>query len=100
MDLLGFDVALEDKKNKPFLSKFGFLGVDLDLAKVSHGKLVVESPEKRKQELCEEIGGFIASGMMGPPEAAAFRGRFGFAYAQCFGRTVEPQLLAFPTELS
>ncbi len=92
LDMLGFDVALEDKKNKPFLPKFGLLGVDLDLSQVSHGKLMVENTEKRKQELCEEIDGFIAAGRMGPPEAVSFRGQFGFAYAQCFGRTVAPQL--------
>jgi hypothetical protein len=92
MALLGFDVALEEKKNKAFMTKFGLLGVDLDLSQVAHGKLVVENTLKRKEELCAEIDGFITSGRMGPPEASSFRGRFGFAYAQCFGRTVAPQL--------
>ena len=31
LGILGFDVALEDKKNKAFATSFGLLGVDMDL---------------------------------------------------------------------
>ncbi len=92
MELLGFAVALEEKKNKAFSTVFGMLGVDVDLSRVGEGTLKVANTETRKAELVAEIDAIIQEGLLKPPAAASFRGRFGFAHAQCYGKAVAPQL--------
>jgi hypothetical protein len=52
---LGWEVALEDKKNKPFSAVFQALGVELDLSRCPEGVCLVQNRPDRVEDLLTTV---------------------------------------------
>ena len=85
-ELLGWQLALEPKKNKPFASKFQALGVEFDLTNAADGVLRISNTESRKEELGRAIDDVLSSGRLSFKTATSLRSRMLFAESQIFGR--------------
>jgi hypothetical protein len=76
----------ELKDHLPFAPAFAPLGIEINFASATLGRIVVSNKQSRIAELCQAVGSYLAQGFLRPHEARSFRGRFVFAIGQTFGR--------------
>ena len=86
LGLLGWAVADGPEKDKGMDAVFQLLGVQLGLARLEGGILVVENTAKRVAELIQAAWTAKERGELLPGEALSLLGRLQFAEAQLFGR--------------
>ena len=84
--LLGWTVALEDKKRKPFSKVFDTLGVQIDFNDAVELYFKVRNKPSRSAEFDTTFRDILAKNKLSPGEAASLRGRFQYAEAHTFGR--------------
>ena len=90
LSLLGWKVAMEEKKRKEFNRKFVSLGVQIDFNFSEEGKIVVENKEGRVDVLWTTIKDIRDKGWLGFKEALSVRGKMGYAEGQLFSRVAAP----------
>lgn len=83
---VGWTVAKEEKKNRPFATWFQVLGVVVDLKDFSVGRVAVRSVPDRMQSVTKELSQVLATGTLPPPQAAALAGRLQFLMSSCLGK--------------
>ena len=83
---LGWQVADEDKKNKPFAEVFDVLGVRVDLSQQHEGTVSVSNTPERIDELRDFVRQVLARGFITYEESQRLRGRFLFAEQHVWGR--------------
>ena len=83
---LGWQVADEDKKNKPFAEVFDVLGVRVDLSRQHEGTVSVSNTPERIDELRDFVRQVLARGFITYEESQRLRGRFLFAEQHVWGR--------------
>ena len=83
---LGWQVADEDKKNKPFAEVFDVLGVPVDLSQQHEGTVSVSNTPERIDELRDFVRQVLARGFITCEESQRLRGRFLFAEQHVWGR--------------
>ena len=84
--LLGWNLALEPKKNKPFSKRFPMLGIIANLEPLSNRCAVYENKEERISDLTHTLDDIISSGKCPAPLMAEVKGKAQFAAAQTAGR--------------
>ena len=90
--LLGWQLALEPEKCKPFSTKFQALGV-FNMDQADEGILEISSTESRKAELTARIDDILQQKSLSARDAASLRSRLLFATeAQIFGRYAKKAL--------
>ena len=89
--MLGWRIATEEKKNRPFARAFTVLGVVFDLNSTAEGFVEVRNKPDRVAELVASLRRAREEGLC-PAEAASLRGRFLFAESQLFGRCASAAL--------
>ena len=89
---LGWQVALQPKKNLPFSKAFNLLGVELDLAKADQGILTVRNKPDRVKELRTDLSRLLEQGYIKRAEASSLHGRLNFAQGQLHGCPIKPAL--------
>jgi hypothetical protein len=90
-ELLGWRVALEEKKNRPFATEFNVLGVTVDFKGSPRGAVLIKNKADRVTELLGAVASAKAHGLTFA-EAASLRGRFQYAESQTFGRCASAAL--------
>ena len=90
-ELLGWRVAVEEKKNRPFASSFHVLGVAVDFSGSHGGAVLIRNKEDRVTELLESVAVAKSRGLSFA-KAASLRGRFQYAESQTFGRCASAAL--------
>ena len=89
---LGWQVALQPKKNLLFSKTFTLLGVELALAKVDQGILTVRNKPDRVKELRADLSRLLEQGFITRAEASSLHGRLNFAQGQLHGCPIKPAL--------
>ena len=84
--LLGWTIALEIKKNKPFGYSFSMLGVIANLQNLPEKTAIYENKPERIDDLTLVINNALQSGRCPQPLMAEIRGKSQFAAAQITGR--------------
>ena len=84
--LLGWDLALDEKKNKPFSEKFNQLGLVANLTELSSGTASYENKPERIAELCEIVTQVVSSGRCPKPLMAEIRGKGQYSSSHVAGR--------------
>lgn len=84
--ILGFEVAMEERKNKPFEFEFATLGAQFDLRKMSQGQAILKNTEKRINDNVAIIGGILKAGSFSRASCHSLKGKLQYAEAQCMGR--------------
>ena len=92
LDLLGWKVSSSEAKRKGFAVTFDMLGVLMDLTLSESGIVEVRVTPGRREELLAFLRSVEVSRVLRPVDAAAFRGRFGFAYLSFEQRPLGLQL--------
>ena len=92
LDVLGWQVSMEEKKRIPAQTQFTVLGVVVDLSKSVDGIVVVKNKPERVQELRETVAETKLSKSFPAAVAARVQGRLLYAEAQCSGRWLTPLL--------
>ena len=91
---LGWHVAPEEKKNKPFSEVFDVLGVRIDLSCQHQGVVQVRNTPQRIEELKQTIRQITTKGTLTYEEAQRLRGRLIFAEQQVWGRNAHQAVVA------
>ena len=81
MGALGFILADDPKKDKPFEVTFNVLGVRLDLGAAESGLIGVSHTDGRVEQVLEIVEGAITSDSLSRAEAACLAGRVRFLRA-------------------
>ena len=89
---LGWQVALQPKKNLPFSKTFTLLGVELALAEADQGILTVRNKPDRVKELRADLSRLLEQGFITRAEASSLHGRLNFAQGQLHGCPIKPAL--------
>ncbi|CAE7488572.1 unnamed protein product [Symbiodinium sp. CCMP2592] len=89
---LGWNVALQPKKNQPFSQTFTLLGIELSLKTADQGILKVRNKPDRVLELRAELDRLLSQGYMKRSEASSLHGRLNFAQGQLHGCPIKPAL--------
>ena len=89
---LGWNVALQPKKNLPFSRTFALLGIELSLSAADQGVLEVRNKPDRVVELRAELDRLLNQGYLKRSEASALHGRLNFAQGQLHGCPIKPAL--------
>ena len=84
--LLGWDLALDEKKNRPFSKKFSQLGLIANLSELPSGTASYENKPERVAELSELILQIVKSGKCPKPVMAEIRGKGQYSASQVAGR--------------
>ena len=82
---LGWEVAMADKKRKPFASIFPTLGMEVSLARSLERVVIISNTESRKTALSAAIIHILKCKVLSAKQASALRGRFGFAHSALVG---------------
>ena len=90
--LLGWTLASDDEKCKPFSTTFTALGVVFDLTEAPAGILRISNTASRKLELSGVIDDVLESKRLSAKAASSLRSRLNFADAQIFGRYAKKAL--------
>ena len=90
LDVLGWKVAMTEKKRKPFSASFVSLGVLLDFTSLSEGRVTISNKPGRVSDILVMIENILASGRLGFKEALSLQGKLTFAEGQTFGRVAAP----------
>ena len=92
LNLLGWDVAMEEKKRKPFQKSFVALGVQIDFGKSGTSRIIeLGNKEGRVADIKSMVEGFLQRGAkMGFKEALSVRGKISFAEGQVHARLAAP----------
>ena len=91
---LGWQVADEEKKNKPFSEIFDVLGVRIDLSKQHEGTVSVSNTPDRIEELREFVHRLLSTGFITYEESQRLRGRFLVAEQHVWGRNSRQAVVA------
>lgn len=91
LQLLGWQVALEEKKRLPFAESFPVLGVSVGLPQARGEPVRAANKADRVEALSADLTRALAEGLSAS-EAATLRGRLQFALAQTFARVGAPAL--------
>ena len=83
---LGWKLAEDPEKDKPFSTTFHALGVEFNLEQVPHGSFSVGNTPARKEELRDRLTHILDNDSLEPQIAESLRSRLLFADAQIFGR--------------
>ena len=97
---LGWQVADEDKKNKPFAEVFDVLGVRVDLSQQREGTVSVSNTPERIDELRDFVRQVLARGFITYEESQRLRGGFLFAEQHVWGRNSRQAVWDVPPEAS
>ncbi len=89
---LGWELATDTEKDRPFASVFSALGVQFDLSLCAEGKFTIGNTESRKTELSGKISEILESDMLSPQESMSLRSRLLFAESQVYGRVAKMAL--------
>ena len=84
--ILGWQLALEDKKCKPYDFEFAMLGVVCDCSGMPAGKIDVKNKPERVAGITEQIDGVLANSLLPKPLTSELKGKAQFASNQIFGR--------------
>ena len=84
--LLGWDLALDEKKNRPFSKKFGQLGLVANLTELCSGTASYENKPERVAELGELISQVVSAGKCPKPLMAEIRGKGQYSASHVAGR--------------
>ena len=91
---LGWRVATEEKKNRPFSEVFDVLGVRVDLSQQSVGVVQVSNTPQRVAELKDTVAAIKQKGSLTFEEAQRLRGRLVFAEQHVWGRNAKQAVVA------
>ena len=91
---LGWQVADEDKKNKPFAEVFNVLGVRVDLSRQHTGTVSISNTPERIAEVKEFVHQLLSRGFITYEESQRLRGRFLFAEQHVWGRNSRQAVVA------
>ena len=86
MSLLGWGVAQEEKKRKPFQEKFEPLGVVRDLAETTLNSVQVSNKPNRLEEVAATLREHLEEGTMTRRQTESLRGRMQFLGQHAYGR--------------
>ena len=86
LDKLGWQLATEEKKDKPFCSSFSVLGVEVDLARFQDGHLNVMPKADRVDGIVQAAGQALDTMWFPPPSAAVIAGRLQFLQSSLSGK--------------
>lgn len=86
MELLGWEVAFDEKKRQPFRDVYQPLGVEIDLTATNQGRVSVRNKDERCKNLVESIDRILANKSLPGPMAASLVGRMLFTEQQVAGR--------------
>ena len=90
MVMLGWEIAMTEKKRLPFDAKFVCLGVLVDLSEIASGTMVLANKPGRVDALSLQVLSLLEKGTMGFKDALSIKGRISFAEGQLFGRIAAP----------
>ena len=90
LDILGWELAMEDKKRKKFDARFTALGVVVDLSEISSGIVKLRNKPGRIEGIQEQARNLFVRGTVGFKEALSIRGKLSFAEGQNYGRIAAP----------
>ena len=99
LEVLGWRVALQPKKNAPFSRVFDMLGVRVNLGRADKGLVEVRNKPERSEALKAEVSRLLEQGFIRRSEASALHGRLNFAQGQLHGCPFKPAM-AFLSRVS
>ena len=90
IDLLGWELATEEKKRKNFSKQFVALGVVIDLDEIQSGIVKLRNKPGRIEGIEEQLKSLRAKSRLGFKDALSIRGKIAFAEGQHYGRIAAP----------
>ena len=85
LDLLGWDVKVQDGTTPEFQDVFAALGVRFDLSGVGRGEIVICHKAGRAEAVIASMRQIEEEGVLRPPVAASLRGTLGYCRSVSFG---------------
>jgi hypothetical protein len=86
LELLGWKVATEPTKLKPFAREFEPLGVVVSVQSFQAGLIHIRNKPSRVEGLEADVGALLQLGSVSAHAAAQLKGRIAFAEQQCLGK--------------
>ena len=86
MNVLGWDLATDESKNRPFAKAFDVLGVRLDLGLIPRHEVGVSHKAGRIETIVESLDLALSGGKLSAAEAASLAGRLHYLDSAFFGR--------------
>ena len=90
IDLLGWELATEEKKRKKFSKQFVALGVVIDLDEIQSGIVKLRNKPGRIEGIEDQLKILRVKRRLGFKDALSLRGKISFAEGQHYGRIAAP----------
>ena len=75
LGLLGWEIATEEKKRKPFAKRFISLGALVDLSSIKEGRVLIENKPGRTSDIAELAKQILSQDPIRAPLLLSLRGR-------------------------
>lgn len=93
-DALGWELATDAQKDKPFSPLFSAFGVEFDLTEFAKGAFTIGNTAARKEELSGRLTSILEDDRLTPQDSTSMRSRILFAESQVYGRMAKLSLTA------